>query len=149
MPLRDTVNWISKAVPNPTQLNFHTQLGCHFEEIAEIFPTLHPNDTRTRELLDDAYLALNALANHLKGERDKVMVLPTDRVEFLDSVCDQIVTGSALGYMLGMDVIGGMIEVNRSNFSKFDEDGNPIFDENRKVKKGPHYSKADLTEYAA
>ena len=48
--------------------------------------------------------------------------------------------------MLNYDVVGGLDEVNRSNYSKF-VDGQPLFDENRKIKKGPQYSRPDLTPY--
>ena len=38
----------------------------------------------------------------------------------------------------------GFAEVNRSNNSKFGEDGQPILDKNLKLIKGPNYSKPDL-----
>lgn len=46
-----------------------------------------------------------------------------------------------------MDVPGGFGEVNRSNLSKFGENGEPIFDQNLKLIKGPNYFKADLEKY--
>jgi hypothetical protein len=35
--------------------------------------------------------------------------------------------------------------VNGSNWSKFNDDGQPIFDENGKIAKGPRYERPDLT----
>ena len=46
--------------------------------------------------------------------------------------------------MLGYDMDAAIDEVDRSNWSKFDEDGKPIFNENGKVMKGPNYTKPKL-----
>jgi hypothetical protein len=49
--------------------------------------------------------------------------------------------------MVGMDPVGGLEAVNISNYSKFGDDGEPIFDANRKVIKGPNYVAVDLEPY--
>lgn len=74
-------------------------------------------------------------------------IMVKDRVELLDALADQIVTATGVGTFLGMNVPGALAEVNRSNYSKFGEDGNPIFNENMKVMKGPHYTKPNLKPY--
>ena len=38
-------------------------------------------------------------------------------------------------------------EVQRSNMSKLDKNGKPIFNENGKVMKGPNYSEPNLKQY--
>ena len=38
-------------------------------------------------------------------------------------------------------------EVHRSNMSKLDEDGKPIYREDGKVMKGPNYFKPDLSKF--
>lgn len=48
--------------------------------------------------------------------------------------------------MNGFDIVGALQEVNRSNWSKF-ENGEPIFDENGKIKKGPNYRPPDLSKF--
>ena len=68
-------------------------------------------------------------------------------VEILDSLCDQIVTAIGVGYMMGFDMVGALQEVNLSNWSKFDENGNPIFNENGKIVKGENYFKPDLAKF--
>lgn len=148
MSIADTQTWFDKAVPRPTPTNFHTQLGCHFEEVAEMVATLTPLDPATRYVLDRAKDTLEALAEHLKGGTELIMLHPTDRVELLDALCDQIVTAVGVAHMTEMDIVGGLHEVNRSNFSKFDADGNPIFAGNNKITKGPSYRAPDLTDFA-
>lgn len=69
-----------------------------------------------------------------------------DPNDLLDSIADQIVTATGVGTFLGMNVPGALAEVNRSNYSKF-EDGEPIFNENKKVMKGKDYTPPDLKPY--
>lgn len=73
-------------------------------------------------------------------------IMIKDRVELLDALADQIVTATGIGTFLGMNVPGALAEVNRSNYSKF-EDGEPIFNENKKVMKGKDYTPPDLAPY--
>ena len=95
---------------------------------------------------ENATLALADLFK--KGETaDPDMMNRPQRIELLDSLCDQIVTAVATAYMLGMDLHGALSEVCRSNESKFGEDGEPIFDQNRKIIKGPNYSKPKLDSF--
>lgn len=48
---------------------------------------------------------------------------------------------------MGFDMSGALKEVNLSNWSKFDENGNPIFNENGKIVKGENYFKPDLAKF--
>lgn len=141
--------WFAKAVPEPADLNIHTQIGVHFEEVAEMVAAITPMTASAKTVLDHAHTALEDLANLLKGSTDKIMIHPGDRVEFLDAICDQLVTATGSAHMLGMDPVGGLAEVNRSNFSKFDDQGEPIFNENRKIMKSQNYSEPDLTDFVA
>ena len=146
--IRGTKDWFEKAVPVPLDSNIHTQIGVHFEEVGEMIETIQALDLETQKLKNSALFHITQLAEHLKGATQKIMIHPSDRVDFLDAICDQIVTGVGAAYMLRMDVVGALNEVNASNFSKFDDNGNPIFDENLKLAKGPNYRKADLTDFA-
>jgi predicted HAD superfamily Cof-like phosphohydrolase len=146
-PVDTCLEFFRKAVPDPAPKNIHTQLGCHFEEVVEMLDIITPLDEETSTLLGNAQEALHALANHLKASDDVITIIEENRVDFLDSVCDQMVTGIGSCHMMNMDVIAGFDEVNASNLSKFDEHGQPIFDGNMKVQKGPGYFKADLQPF--
>ena len=95
-----------------------------------------------KQFLRDAHLSLSLLADYLK-QNDNVMVI-SDRVAFMDAIADQIVTSTGSGYTAAMDIEGGINEVARSNLSKFDRDGNPIFNSHGKIMKGPDYSPPNL-----
>jgi len=71
-----------------------------------------------------------------------------DRIELLDSLCDQIVTAVGVGYMMGFDMQGALNEVIRSNDSKM-VNGKFEFDANGKIMKGKDYFKPDLTPFVS
>lgn len=132
--------WHRRGRPDPTPREFDIQLGCHLEEIVEMLAVLNlsQNDTLVR-----ARGALHWLADGLKQGRLSADI--TNRKEFLDAVADQIVTGVGCAHCAGMKAAEATERVNVSNWSKYDVDGNPVFDDNGKIKKGPGYTPPDLT----
>lgn len=144
--LSATLHWFSQARPNPTSKQFHTQTGVHFEEVAEMVDEITPISPTAIHLLHDAKVALKALATYLKGADNAITVEPHARPNFLDSLCDQIVTAAGVGHHLGFPMVDAMDEVNASNYSKF-VDGNPLVDPNGKIMKGPDYFQADLSQF--
>lgn len=142
--LLDTFTWFVKARPNPDNKSFQSQLGVHMEEFTEMLDQLTGNPAAVEAIMS-ARRAINTLAELVKGQKADIKVL--DEVLFLDSLCDQVVTATGTSYTRGHDFVGAMTEVNRSNFSKFDDRGQPIHNENGKVMKGPNYSPAELTPY--
>jgi len=145
--LAKALSWFEKAVPEPADQNFHTQLGCHLEEVNEMLMVLQTKDYPTQIYLDCAKSALHSLSMHLKTHTGVVSIADADREEYLDALCDQIVTVTGCAHMSDLDIMGGMTEVNRSNFSKFNESGDPIFDPNMKIMKSADYEKPDLSSF--
>ena len=78
---------------------------------------------------------LDELANAIKN---------IDIVEVADALTDILYVTYGAGHSFGIDLDKCFEEVQRSNMSKLDEDGNPIFNENGKVMKGPNYFKPNL-----
>lgn len=131
--------WHKRARPQPTAEDFNVQLGCHLEEIVEMLSVVN---TTQNDALVRGRTALSWLADGLKKGLVKAEI--TDRKEFLDSLADQIVTAVGAGHCTGMKTADAVAAVNRSNYSKFDKNGYPIFNENGKVAKGPDYAPPDL-----
>ena len=63
--------------------------------------------------------------------------------EFLESHQTVYVDGRRLGFYHGLV---GVDDVHRSNMSKLDADGKPIYREDGKVLKGPNYSAPNIKE---
>lgn len=109
------------------------------QELSPECPYAHNNLVRAIEELEE-------LSDRLKNNSEAYSIDPDKRIAILDSLADQIVTATGVGTFLGMDVPGALAEVNRSNYSKF-ENGEPIFNENKKVMKGKDYTPPDLTPF--
>ncbi|WP_241362608.1 hypothetical protein [Escherichia coli] len=107
---------------------------------------LTPTSEAYMQVLAEAQIALSKLSELMKTDHMAIFPANSDRQGLLDSLADQIVTATGVGTFLGMNVPGALAEVNRSNYSKF-EDGEPVFNENKKVMKGKDYTPPDLTPY--
>jgi predicted HAD superfamily Cof-like phosphohydrolase len=136
--------WHKRARPEPKAEDFSVQVGCHLEEIVEMFEVLSVKDSDSDEVSYKAWEALLDLAGGLKSGRLQAAINDGERAAFLDSLADQVVTAVGVGHCAGMRVPQAVSRVDRSNWSKFDADGQPLFDENGKIKKGPNYAKPDL-----
>ena len=145
--MKNTKQWFEQAVPNPTAKNLEVQLGVHLEEVVEMMAAFIIEKASGASFGEwkDTFQELNIVATMLKEGKLKVANLDANAV--LDGITDQQVTAIGIGHMLGMDTEGALREVDRSNFSKFGADGQPIFDENGKVKRGPHYTKPNLAPF--
>ena len=70
-----------------------------------------------------------------------------DLTEVADALTDILYVTYGAGHAFGINLDNCFKEVQNSNMSKLDEKGNPIFNENGKVMKGPNYFKPDLKKY--
>ena len=67
--------------------------------------------------------------------------------EVADSLADILYVTYGAGHAFGIDLDKCFDEVQRSNMSKLGADGNPIYNENGKVMKGPKYFKPDFSKF--
>ena len=67
--------------------------------------------------------------------------------EVADSLADILYVTYGAGHAFGIDLDKCFDEVQRSNMSKLGADGNPIYNENGKVLKGPKYFKPDFSKF--
>lgn len=139
--LREIEIWHERARPAPTAENFSVQLGCHFEEVAEMLECINFGNEEGDRVMSNIYDALCDLSSALKAGNIKVLV--DNRTEFLDSLSDQVVTAVGVAHCAGMNMTEACKRVNASNWSKF-VDGQPVFNEAGKIKKGPDYVPPDL-----
>lgn len=138
--ITDIRNWFKAAKPEPTAKDACTQMGCHFEEVAEMATAIRAHNSADiiSEIGD---LLKSALPQSAENYLNK-----SDHIELLDALCDQIVTATGVAYMMGFDIEGALKEVIRSNNSKM-VDGKFEFDDNGKIKKPDSYSEPDLAPF--
>ena len=70
-----------------------------------------------------------------------------DIKEVADALTDILYVTYGAGHAFGIDLDKCFNEVQRSNMSKLDENGKPIFNEQGKVLKGPNYFKPNLEKF--
>jgi len=70
-----------------------------------------------------------------------------DLLEVADALTDILYVTYGAGHAFGIDLDQCFEEVQNSNMSKLDENGNPIYNDSGKVMKGPNYFKPDLSKF--
>lgn len=142
MSIESIALWHKRARPAPTQREFDVQLGCHFEEIVEMIEALRFSHTTGNGIEmpgknSDIYQVVKSYADGLKSGRMTATV--ANRVELADALADQVVTSVGVGHCAKMNITKAVDIVNTSNWSKYSPNGEPYFDQNGKVLKGPNY----------
>ena len=99
-----------------------------------------PNDKITSLRYDLIKEELNELKEAIENK---------DIKEVADALTDILYVTYGAGHAFGLNLDRCFEEVQNSNMSKLGSDGKPIYNENGKVMKGPHYFKPDLTKFVA
>ena len=68
-------------------------------------------------------------------------------VEVADALTDILYVTYGAGHAFGIDLDACFEEVQNSNMSKLDKNGNAIYNEDGKVLKGPNYYEPDLKKF--
>jgi len=142
MSIESITLWHKRARPNPTDENFNVQLGCHLEEIVEMVEALrftYKNGTGVEMPGKNSmiYQQVKDFSDGLKSGRISAQI--ADRKGLVDSLADQIVTSVGVGHCANTNIVKAVDIVNTSNWSKFSPEGQPYFDQNGKILKGPNY----------
>ena len=80
-------------------------------------------------------------------EEFKEAIKKQDLKEAIDALTDILYVTYGAGHAFGVNLDKCFDEVQRSNMSKLDDNGKPIYNELGKVMKGPKYFKPDLKKF--
>ena len=142
MNINEIKKWFESAMPEPTREQIAIQVGCHLEEVCEMLESINLGGSEAMDSLDLESSEFKCQpSDYYLNKLDDVI-----KTELLDSLADQIVTAIGVAHMFGFDIENALEEVNRSNFSKF-EDGKPVFDSNGKITKGKNYTPPNLKPF--
>ena len=85
----------------------------------------------------------------IKEELDELSVAIKDKniIEVADALTDLLYVVYGAGHSWGINLDKCFAEVQRSNMSKLDNNGKPIYNEHGKVMKGPNYFKPNLKKF--
>lgn len=134
-------NWFHIAKPKPTNQNIIQQIAYHFEEVAEMCEALNLVDTAKK-----IKVIKQELLTYADTQDCDYFVSQIDKVALLDALSDQQVTAIGVGTLLGFDTTNALIEVNESNYTKF-EDGKAVINSQGKITKGKNYRKPRLENF--
>ena len=87
-------------------------------------------------------LRLSLISEELEELKDAMN--NNDLVEVADALTDILYVTYGAGHAFGIDLDKCFDEVQKSNMSKLDKSGNPIYNEQGKVMKGPSYFKPNF-----
>ena len=80
-------------------------------------------------------------------EEFKKAIEEDDIVEVADALTDILYVTYGAGHAFGIDLDKCFDEVQKSNMSKLDDNGKPIYNDLGKVMKGPNYFKPNLSKF--
>ena len=80
-------------------------------------------------------------------EELKIAIDSKNLIEVADALTDILYVTYGAGHAFGINLDGCFDEVQQSNMSKLDDNGNPIYNDSGKVMKGPKYFKPDLSKF--
>ena len=90
-------------------------------------------------------LRVNLIAEEL--EELRVAIKNKDLKETVDALTDILYVTYGAGHAFGIDLDKCFEEVQKSNMSKLDEYGKPIYNDSGKVMKGPNYFKPNFSKF--
>ena len=85
----------------------------------------------------------------IKEELDELVeaINKKELVEVADALTDILYVTYGAGHAFGINLDKCFEEVQNSNMSKLDKNGQPIYNDDGKVMKGPNYFKPDLSKF--
>ena len=91
-------------------------------------------------------LIVEEFKEFLEAEQQLIMGLTVNSAECLKELADLVYVCYQYAANLGWDLDEALDRVHKSNLSKLDNNGNPIYREDGKVLKGPNYQPPNLTD---
>ena len=92
-------------------------------------------------------LRIDLIEEELGEFKDAILSADGTLVDVADALSDLLYVVYGAGHSFGLDLDACFKEVHRSNMSKLDERGKPIYREDGKVIKGPNYKPPNLKQY--
>jgi len=91
-------------------------------------------------------LIVEEFKEFLDAENQLIMGLTINSADCLKELADLVYVCYQYAANLGWDLDEALDRVHKSNLSKLDDSGNPIYREDGKVLKGPNYQPPNLTD---
>lgn len=117
----------------------------NFEDVGLFMSTFGQEVKEKAEFPDNETIALRLELIEEELNELREAIGNADIVEVADALTDILYVTYGAGHAFGIDLDKCFQEVQESNMSKLDHNGEPIYREDGKVMKGPNYFSPDLT----
>ena len=119
----------------------------NFDEVKVFMKTYGQEVKLISDFPEDKILKLRIDLIQEELDELKEAIKKKDIVEVADALTDILYVTYGAGHSFGLNLDDCFSEVQRSNMSKLDLNGQPIYNENGKVMKGPNYFKPNLKKF--
>ena len=116
----------------------------NFEDVGLFMSTFGQEVKEKAEFPDNDTIALRLELIQEELNELREAIGNADIVEVADALTDILYVTYGAGHAFGIDLDKCFQEVQESNMSKLDHNGDPIYREDGKVMKGPNYFQPDL-----
>jgi len=144
-----TAAWLAACGKKPSKANVSIQIGCDFEEQAELLACIDLDDGdmgNVNDRLRFIVRELNSLGHLLKKGLITASIPQGLRADAIDAICDREVTGNGIAFFAHMDKDGADQAVLASNEAKL-VNGKPVILEGGKIGKPEGWQAPDLTPF--
>ena len=119
----------------------------NFESVKKFMQTFGQQIKEKAEFPDEKITKLRYELIEEELQELKEAIDKKDIKEVADALTDILYVTYGAGHAFGINLDSCFDEVQNSNMSKLDENGNPIYHENGKVLKGPNYFEPNLKKF--
>ena len=119
----------------------------NFEKVGKFMKTFGQEVKTTSGLSSEKINLLRIKLIIEELEEFKKAIEEDDIVEVADALTDILYVTYGAGHAFGIDLDKCFDEVQKSNMSKLDDNGKPIYNDLGKVMKGPNYFKPNLSKF--
>ena len=119
----------------------------NFEKVGIFMKTFGQEVKTKAELSNNKINELRISLINEELEELKKAIKDNDILEVADALTDILYVAYGAGHAFGINLDKCFNEVQKSNMSKLDENGKPIYNESGKVMKGQNYFKPNLDKF--
>ena len=119
----------------------------NYEKVKTFMKTFGQEVKEKAEFPDNKIVKLRIKLIEEELQELKDAISNNDIVEVADALTDILVVTYGGGLAFGINLDKCFEEVQKSNMSKLDANGKPIYNELGKVMKGPNYTKPNLKQF--
>jgi hypothetical protein len=150
-PVTALTDWFERTLPSPNYQDTHRQFSLLIEQQIALLVCLQEagNTTHSRDEIGFSISVLDFLSRRFSAHTAgiEVDIKALDRISVIHALCQQLVSIVGIAHALELDLEGAVQELIKSNRSCLDQDGNPLFNLQRKLVPAPGFKVPDYTSY--